>query len=86
MSLIYVTLGMQTLITKELPIAARIFCRLFYSYYGLTVWFPDMIRYFQDEAYKSKMKVFLGEHVYGASINFTMENQIHQRGKLVNDK
>uniref|UniRef100_U6CUL1 Synaptic vesicle glycoprotein 2B n=2 Tax=Neovison vison TaxID=452646 RepID=U6CUL1_NEOVI len=56
------------------------------SYYGLTVWFPDMIRYFQDEAYKSKMKVFLGEHVYGASINFTMENQIHQRGKLVNDK
>ncbi|XP_045755418.1 synaptic vesicle glycoprotein 2B [Mirounga angustirostris] len=56
------------------------------SYYGLTVWFPDMIRYFQDEAYKSKMKVFFGEHVYGATINFTMENQIHQHGKLVNDK
>ncbi|XP_024608605.1 synaptic vesicle glycoprotein 2B isoform X3 [Neophocaena asiaeorientalis asiaeorientalis] len=56
------------------------------SYYGLTVWFPDMIRYFQDEAYKSKMKVFHDEHVYGVTINFTMENQIHQRGKLVNDK
>ncbi|XP_023368366.1 synaptic vesicle glycoprotein 2B isoform X3 [Otolemur garnettii] len=56
------------------------------SYYGLTVWFPDMIRYFQDEEYKSKMKVFFDEHVYGATINFTMENQIHQRGKLVNDK
>ncbi|XP_017373380.1 synaptic vesicle glycoprotein 2B [Cebus imitator] len=56
------------------------------SYYGLTVWFPDMIRYFQDEEYKSKMKVFFGEHVYGATINFTMENQIHQHGKLVNDK
>ncbi|XP_004431975.1 PREDICTED: synaptic vesicle glycoprotein 2B [Ceratotherium simum simum] len=56
------------------------------SYYGLTVWFPDMIRYFQDEDYKSKMKVFFGEHVYGATINFTMENQIHQHGKLVNDK
>ncbi|XP_021536198.1 synaptic vesicle glycoprotein 2B isoform X3 [Neomonachus schauinslandi] len=56
------------------------------SYYGLTVWFPDMIRYFQDEAYKSKMKVFFGEHVYGVTINFTMENQIHQHGKLVNDK
>ncbi|KAM6202133.1 synaptic vesicle glycoprotein 2B isoform 3-T3 [Rhynchocyon petersi] len=56
------------------------------SYYGLTVWFPDMIRYFQDEEYKSKMKVFYGEHVYGATINFTMENQIHQHGKLVNDK
>ncbi|XP_048225386.1 synaptic vesicle glycoprotein 2B isoform X3 [Perognathus longimembris pacificus] len=56
------------------------------SYYGLTVWFPDMIRYYQDEEYKSKMKVFLGEHVYGATINFTMENQIHQHGKLVNDK
>ncbi|XP_004709947.1 synaptic vesicle glycoprotein 2B [Echinops telfairi] len=56
------------------------------SYYGLTVWFPDMIRYFQDEDYKSKMKVFYGEHVSGATINFTMENQIHQHGKLVNDK
>lgn len=56
------------------------------SYYGLTVWFPDMIRYFQDEEYKSKMKVFFGEHVYGATINFTMENQIHQHGTLVNDK
>ncbi|XP_037367337.1 synaptic vesicle glycoprotein 2B isoform X1 [Talpa occidentalis] len=56
------------------------------SYYGLTVWFPDMIRYYQDEEYKSKMKVFFGEHVYGATINFTMENQIHQHGKLVNDK
>ncbi|XP_054944180.1 synaptic vesicle glycoprotein 2B isoform X3 [Physeter macrocephalus] len=56
------------------------------SYYGLTVWFPDMIRYFQDEAYKSKMKVFHNEHVYGVTINFTMENQIHQHGKLVNDK
>ncbi|XP_023076667.1 synaptic vesicle glycoprotein 2B isoform X3 [Piliocolobus tephrosceles] len=56
------------------------------SYYGLIVWFPDMIRYFQDEEYKSKMKVFFGEHVYGATINFTMENQIHQHGKLVNDK
>ncbi|XP_040586124.1 synaptic vesicle glycoprotein 2B [Mesocricetus auratus] len=56
------------------------------SYYGLTVWFPDMIRYFQDEEYKSKMKVFFGEHVHGATINFTMENQIHQHGKLVNDK
>nr|XP_023408818.1 synaptic vesicle glycoprotein 2B isoform X3 [Loxodonta africana] len=56
------------------------------SYYGLTVWFPDMIRYFQDEEYKSKIKVFHGEHVYGATINFTMENQIHRHGKLVNDK
>ncbi|XP_074210107.1 synaptic vesicle glycoprotein 2B isoform X2 [Camelus bactrianus] len=56
------------------------------SYYGLIVWFPDMIRYFQDEEYKSKMKVFSDEHVYGATINFTMENQIHQHGKLVNDK
>ncbi|XP_019522003.1 PREDICTED: synaptic vesicle glycoprotein 2B, partial [Hipposideros armiger] len=58
----------------------------FLGYYGLTVWFPDMIRYFQDEEYKSRMKVFFGEHVYGATINFTMENQIHQHGKLVNDK
>ncbi|XP_039101694.1 synaptic vesicle glycoprotein 2B [Hyaena hyaena] len=56
------------------------------SYYGLTVWFPDMIRHFQDVDYKSKVKTFVGENVYGATINFTMENQIHRRGKLVNDK
>lgn len=67
-------------------VAARMCCLLYYSYYGLTVWFPDMIRYFQDVEYKSKMKVFVGEHVYDATINFTMENQIHRRGKLVNDK
>lgn len=68
------------------PGASQTFCLLSCSYYGLTVWFPDMIRYFQDEEYKSKMKVFFGEHVHGATINFTMENQIHQHGKLVNDK
>ncbi|XP_069899290.1 synaptic vesicle glycoprotein 2B [Dipodomys merriami] len=67
-------------------ILAVVWFTLALSYYGLTVWFPDMIRYFQDEEYKSKMKVFFGEHVYGATINFTMENQIHQHGKLVNDK
>ncbi|NP_001309962.1 synaptic vesicle glycoprotein 2B isoform 3 [Homo sapiens] len=67
-------------------ILAVVWFAMAFSYYGLTVWFPDMIRYFQDEEYKSKMKVFFGEHVYGATINFTMENQIHQHGKLVNDK
>ncbi|XP_006771850.1 PREDICTED: synaptic vesicle glycoprotein 2B [Myotis davidii] len=67
-------------------VLAVVWFTMAFSYYGLTVWFPDMIRYFQEEEYKSKMKVFFGEHVFGATINFTMENQIHQHGKLVNDK
>ncbi len=28
-----------------------------HSYYGLSVWFPDMIKHLQYEEYKSKIKV-----------------------------
>uniref|UniRef100_A0A8D0H6F2 Synaptic vesicle glycoprotein 2B n=1 Tax=Sphenodon punctatus TaxID=8508 RepID=A0A8D0H6F2_SPHPU len=56
------------------------------SYYGLIVWFPDMIRYYQDEAYEARVKIFPGERVDHFTFNFTLENQIHRDGKYFNDK
>ncbi|NXI85454.1 SV2B protein, partial [Rhipidura dahli] len=56
------------------------------SYYGLIVWFPDMIRYLQDEAYDSRVKIFDEEEVSHFTFNFTLENQIHRNGEYRNDK
>ncbi|XP_060116243.1 synaptic vesicle glycoprotein 2B [Heteronotia binoei] len=56
------------------------------SYYGLIVWFPDMIRYYQEEAYKSREKNFLHEEVKHFTFNFTLENQVHKNGTYFNDK
>ncbi|XP_068131257.1 synaptic vesicle glycoprotein 2B [Hyperolius riggenbachi] len=56
------------------------------SYYGLTVWFPDNIRYLQEEDYASRVKKFEDEHVRNFVFNFTLENQIHIDGKYYNDK
>ncbi|POI27030.1 hypothetical protein CIB84_009220 [Bambusicola thoracicus] len=56
------------------------------SYYGLIVWFPDMIRYLQEEAYESRVKVFDEEEVSHFTFNFTLENQIHRNGEYRNDK
>ncbi|XP_056427853.1 synaptic vesicle glycoprotein 2B [Hyla sarda] len=56
------------------------------SYYGLTVWFPDTIRYIQDEEYASRVKRFENEHVKNFVFNFTLENQIHIDGTYYNDK
>ncbi|KAG9489120.1 synaptic vesicle glycoprotein 2B [Eleutherodactylus coqui] len=56
------------------------------SYYGLTVWFPDTIRYLQEEEYTSRVKRFEDEHVKNFVFNFTLENQIHIDGIYYNDK
>ncbi|XP_040270124.1 synaptic vesicle glycoprotein 2B isoform X2 [Bufo bufo] len=56
------------------------------SYYGLTVWFPDTIRYLQEEEYASRVKKFEDEHVKDFVFNFTLENQIHIDGTYYNDK
>ncbi|KFP12823.1 Synaptic vesicle glycoprotein 2B, partial [Egretta garzetta] len=56
------------------------------SYYGLIVWFPDMIRYLQEEAYESRVKIFDEEEVSHFTFNFTLENQIHRNGEYRNDK
>ncbi|EOB03113.1 Synaptic vesicle glycoprotein 2B, partial [Anas platyrhynchos] len=56
------------------------------SYYGLIVWFPDMIRYFQEEEYESRVKIFDEEEVSHFTFNFTLENQVHRNGEYRNDK
>uniref|UniRef100_A0A8C8JIV5 Major facilitator superfamily (MFS) profile domain-containing protein n=1 Tax=Oncorhynchus tshawytscha TaxID=74940 RepID=A0A8C8JIV5_ONCTS len=57
-----------------------------YYYYGLGVWFPDMIKYLQQEEYESKVKVFHRERVERFHFNFSLENQIHREGEYINDK
>uniref|UniRef100_A0A3Q1HB37 Synaptic vesicle glycoprotein 2A n=1 Tax=Acanthochromis polyacanthus TaxID=80966 RepID=A0A3Q1HB37_9TELE len=56
------------------------------SYYGLTVWFPDMIKYLQKQEYSSRTKVFVKEKVEHVTFNFTLENQVHRQGEYFNDK
>ncbi|XP_009706571.1 PREDICTED: synaptic vesicle glycoprotein 2A-like, partial [Cariama cristata] len=55
-------------------------------YYGLTVWFPDMIKHLQNIEYASRTKVFTHEKVRHFTFNFTLENQIHRGGEYFNDK
>ncbi|XP_021238380.1 synaptic vesicle glycoprotein 2A isoform X2 [Numida meleagris] len=57
-----------------------------FSYYGLTVWFPDMIKHLQNIDYASRTKLFTREKVRHFTFNFTLENQIHQGGEYFNDK
>uniref|UniRef100_A0A8C7W4T3 Synaptic vesicle glycoprotein 2A n=1 Tax=Oncorhynchus mykiss TaxID=8022 RepID=A0A8C7W4T3_ONCMY len=56
------------------------------SYYGLTVWFPDMIKYIQKQDYASRTKFFSKERVEHVTFNFTLENQVHRQGQYFNDK
>uniref|UniRef100_A0A8D3A1K9 Synaptic vesicle glycoprotein 2A n=1 Tax=Scophthalmus maximus TaxID=52904 RepID=A0A8D3A1K9_SCOMX len=58
----------------------------FYSYYGLTVWFPDMIKYIQKQEYDAKTKTFTKERMEHVTFNFTLENQVHRQGYFFNDK
>ncbi|KAM6039405.1 LOW QUALITY PROTEIN: synaptic vesicle glycoprotein 2A [Chlamydotis macqueenii] len=57
-----------------------------FSYYGLTVWFPDMIKHLQSIEYASRTKLFTREKVRHFTFNFTLENQVHQAGEYFNDK
>uniref|UniRef100_A0A8C4DTZ3 Major facilitator superfamily (MFS) profile domain-containing protein n=1 Tax=Dicentrarchus labrax TaxID=13489 RepID=A0A8C4DTZ3_DICLA len=61
------------------------FCMAF-SYYGLSVWFPDMIKHLQYEEYVSKVKVFHKERVVNFHFNFSLENQIHKEGEYIQDE
>ncbi|XP_072258793.1 synaptic vesicle glycoprotein 2B [Pyxicephalus adspersus] len=71
---------------KNTIILAVVWFTMSLSYYGLTVWFPDTIRYLQEEDYASKVKKFKNEHVRDFVFNFTLENQIHEDGTYYNDK
>uniref|UniRef100_A0A8C9V7K9 Synaptic vesicle glycoprotein 2Bb n=1 Tax=Scleropages formosus TaxID=113540 RepID=A0A8C9V7K9_SCLFO len=62
---------------------AIIWFTMAFSYYGLSVWFPDMIKHLQHEEYESKIKVFHRERVHHFTFNFSLENQIHKEGEYI---
>ncbi|KAL0978007.1 hypothetical protein UPYG_G00164650 [Umbra pygmaea] len=65
---------------------AIIWFTMAFSYHGLSVWFPDMIKYMQFEEYESKVKLFHRERVERFHFNFSLVNQIHKEGEYVHDK
>lgn len=62
------------------------FSAFFHSYYGLSVWFPDVIKHLQSDEYASRVKHFRNEEVSHFVFNFTLENQIHTNGEYINDR
>ncbi|XP_064357464.1 synaptic vesicle glycoprotein 2C isoform X2 [Dromaius novaehollandiae] len=59
---------------------------LSFGYYGLSVWFPDVIKHLQSDEYASRVKYFRNEEVSNFVFNFTLENQIHSNGEYINDR
>ncbi|NXC62823.1 SV2C protein, partial [Aleadryas rufinucha] len=59
---------------------------LSFGYYGLSVWFPDVIKHLQSDEYASRVKHFRNEEVSHFVFNFTLENQIHSNGEYINDR
>ncbi|XP_056396313.1 synaptic vesicle glycoprotein 2C [Hyla sarda] len=59
---------------------------LSFGYYGLSVWFSDVIRHLQADEYALRVKYFNGENISNYNFNFTLENQIHKSGEFINDK
>ncbi|XP_032824771.2 synaptic vesicle glycoprotein 2C-like [Petromyzon marinus] len=59
---------------------------LSFGYYGLSVWFPEMIKQLQADNYASHLKEFDKERVTDQTFNFTLENQVHRDGEYINDR
>ncbi|CAI9580134.1 unnamed protein product [Staurois parvus] len=59
---------------------------LSFGYYGLSVWFSDVIKHLQADEYALRVKYFHGENISNYNFNFTLENQIHKNGDFINDK
>ncbi|XP_072272385.1 synaptic vesicle glycoprotein 2C [Pyxicephalus adspersus] len=59
---------------------------LSFGYYGLSVWFSDVIKHLQANEYALRVKNFSGENISNYNFNFTLENQIHKNGEFINDK
>ncbi|KAG5280764.1 hypothetical protein AALO_G00063780 [Alosa alosa] len=64
---------------------AIVWFTLSFGYYGLSVWFPDVIKHLQADDYASKVKIHTNEHIEDFTFNFTLENQIHSNGLFVRD-
>lgn len=57
-----------------------------YRFYGLSVWFPDVIKHLQADDYASRVKIHDNERIEDFTFNFTLENQIHTNGVFLNDR
>ncbi|XP_043084699.1 synaptic vesicle glycoprotein 2B isoform X2 [Puntigrus tetrazona] len=82
--------NVASLLGRDLRLAtllmAIIWFTMAFSFYGLSVWFPDMIKHLQHEEYESKVKVFHREKVEQFHFNFSLENQVHKEGEYIKDK
>ncbi|KAH0628014.1 hypothetical protein JD844_008662, partial [Phrynosoma platyrhinos] len=65
---------------------AVVWFTLSFGYYGLSVWFPDVIKHLQADEYASRRKSFENERITDFDFNFTLENQIHFNGTFINDR
>ncbi|XP_013889835.1 synaptic vesicle glycoprotein 2C [Austrofundulus limnaeus] len=65
---------------------AAVWFTLSFGYYGLSVWFPDVIKHLQADEYASRVKIHNNERIEDFTFNFTLENQIHRNGVFMNDR
>ncbi|XP_007437194.1 synaptic vesicle glycoprotein 2C isoform X1 [Python bivittatus] len=65
---------------------AVVWFTLSFGYYGLSVWFPDVIKHLQADEYASKVKNFNNKKIVDFDFNFTLENQIHFNETFINDR
>ncbi|KAK5852271.1 hypothetical protein PBY51_023753 [Eleginops maclovinus] len=65
---------------------AVVWFTLSFGYYGLSVWFPDVIKHLQADDYASRVKIHNNERIEDFTFNFTLENQIHRNGMFLNDR
>ncbi|XP_034402923.1 synaptic vesicle glycoprotein 2C-like isoform X2 [Cyclopterus lumpus] len=65
---------------------AVVWFTLSFGYYGLSVWFPDVIKHLQADDYASRVKIHNSERIEDFTFNFTLENQIHRNGVFLNDR
>ncbi|XP_033978554.1 synaptic vesicle glycoprotein 2C-like [Trematomus bernacchii] len=65
---------------------AIVWFTLSFGYYGLSVWFPDVIKHLQADDYASRVKIHNNERIEDFTFNFTLENQIHRNGMFLNDR
>ncbi|KAG8456503.1 hypothetical protein GDO86_002326 [Hymenochirus boettgeri] len=59
---------------------------LSFGYYGLSVWFSDVIKHLQADEYALRVKTFNGSSISDYKFNYTLENQIHKNGVFTNDR
>ncbi|XP_053369715.1 synaptic vesicle glycoprotein 2Ba [Clarias gariepinus] len=57
-----------------------------FSYYGLSVWFPDQIKHLQYEEYKLNTKTFSHNTIVWFHFNFSLKNQIHEKCHYEKDR